>query len=354
MHIICKLFFTLILPFAAFGNNIEYQIVDLGLLEMDKSYAFAINDNSQILGECSEGSFRSFFLWSKGNIKFIDIPDNCNMWSVKLNNKGQIAGTFLSNGETSLFTWDERKGFQIVFSTKEGLSLIALNDQGKVLCQIGNQMVLFSNKHKIDLTKLFQSQIAGNWSWFRAVALNNEGHVALRAHRNEDEARGEKSFIFKNGLFEMIMPEKNWKTEIIVEDMDDEGNLLVNVIPREGGQSGQHFISSTKPTPIRCLDCDILRNGIPIRRDSLPSKMKRDRLGKPYFPKGVEIKKILKIESPFYKASKELEINAQNSRGHVIGNCDTLYSRNHAFLAIPILLEQLKPLNTVQLDNVAR
>lgn len=356
MQLLKDLIFIFVVAFSSVSaeNLPKYRMIDLGVFETDQSYASAINNNGQVLGTYREGACNFIFLWDQVNgITIIDSPE-VNIESLKLNENGQIAYISYLNNICKVFYWDNHLGFWEVESSKENIQIVAFNAIGQILGNVGNQMFIWDHGKKTNLTALFREQVPGNWSSFQATSLNNHGHVAFSAYKSNTTGQqdgqdtwGEKSFLWKDGLFKIIMPEKNWGDSISVMCMDDDENMIVNTYSQSGGAWSQHFISKSNNISAACQGCDIIRNGLPIARDCLPGKLKKDNYGKLYFSKGVQIKKLFDDEFPYYNIPNTTEIYDQNSKGYVVGGIDTMFQGCHAFLAIPETQkkDECEPLN---------
>lgn len=313
-----------------------YKMVDLGLFGTDESQAIAVNEKGQVLGTFNEGKYRYFFLWDETNgLAIIEALENRGFEPYKLNNNGQTVGIGSDNKTTKIIYWDANAGFWEIESSKDGVAFVDFNDLGQILGYIGHQIILWDHGKKINLTSLFHEQVPGKWQSLWAVSLNNHGHVVFTANQ-QDQKYGTKSFIWKDGSFTMILPESGWETSVEVNCMDDDENMIVYInSQRNDIHSGQYFVTQSKHMFIPCQECDIIRNGVPVKRKCLPGKLKKDRHGNLYFSKGVQIKKLLKEEFPYYNISETTEITDQNSSGYVVGTLDTMYPGRHAFLAIP-------------------
>lgn len=99
---LCFLFFL----FSFFNLKAEefltYKIIDLDLFETDSSGTISINEKGQILGAFQENNCSYVFLWDETNgLKIIEPPEHYIFGSMRLNNKGQIAGMmYLPNSAT--------------------------------------------------------------------------------------------------------------------------------------------------------------------------------------------------------------------------------------------------------------
>ncbi len=232
------------------------------------------------------------------------------------------------NLKKTIFYWDIHLGFwEIASSEDEDIGILGFNDKGQILGRTSNQIFLWDHGKTINLTDLIKNQFPGNWQLGNAL-LNNLGHMIFSVY---DINLGiSRSFLW-DGSFKLITLKKWEGTSIIIflDAFDDNDNMIINGI----------FISPSKNIfvhfgPHYLIKNYSIRNGLPIDLACLPSKLKKDRQGNLYFSKGIEIKKLLKEEFPYYDISHTTEVWDQNSKGCVVGSIDTLYGR-HAFLAIP-------------------
>jgi|GEM_PF-3060296 len=324
-------------------------MIDIGLSSIDSSEAIAINDRGQVLGSFQEGADRYLFLWDENNgLKVIDYPPGTRSGYFKLNNNGQIACVLWDNSSSigRVFYWDVSSGFWELKHLSGGREFenLSINDNGQILGTLNpggrsSRIILFDDGKKIDLTNLFYEQFPGKWGSLQAVSLNNHGHVIFNAYKEQkspgDQNTGHKAFIWKNGIFSMIMPEISFETSMQCECIDDNGNMIVSCFPKRGGENRLFFVNEEKKEFFPCHWCEKIINNQPISVRCLPGEMKKDRKGNPYFSNGIEIKKLLQEELPYYNVRNSAEIRDQNSSGYVIGLAETMYSRGHAFLAVP-------------------
>jgi hypothetical protein len=61
------------------------------------------------------------------------------------------------------------------------------------------------------------------------VPFNNHGHVAFNVYKQQEVGEGDwgRSFLWIDGSFKMIMPEKSWEICVNVTNLDDDGNMIV-------------------------------------------------------------------------------------------------------------------------------
>lgn len=325
-----------------------YKMVDLGLLNTDSSRAYAVNDAGQVLG-----TFRQFdeyiFLWSEANgIEVIEKPQN-NSYISKfiLNNKGQFAIQCNIKSKYYIYIWDKYFGFWLIDSSDRQIQLIDLNDNGQVLLQKNEQIVIFDNGAKTNLTEIFFKHFQGKWNYFSPVKINNSGTVAFCVR---DSKNHNHSFLWKKNQFTLIYPDERWHS-LTVKCIDDNDNMLVEYdIPYSNYSYivGFCFIKSDgkrfeviEPS----WDWKYIINNAPISLGCLPSVLKNN-AGNSYYIKGIEIKKLIKYEDSYFNGSVSCSIEYQNSRGWVVGTIDTLTPGGyHAFLATPVLLEYDQKIN---------
>ncbi len=341
--------FTILLSTVSAEDLQKYRMIDLGVFGTDQSDVISINEKGQVLGTFREGENDFIFLWDEINgLKIIEMPDGCRSWQLKLNNIGQIAGVSYSESSSRMFYWDPNFGLWELESSKKDIDIVAFNDRGQVLGNVEDQIYLWDHGKKINLSAFFREHVPGNWTSLRAVDLNNHGHVAFNVYKSNSTQYdpGFRSFLWKGGPFEALIPEDEWETLVRVKCvdkavnvvcMDDNGNMILTLFSAGNGSYGhlQYFISPSSNIYASCQGCDLIRNGFPIARYCLPAKQKKDRQGKFYFTQGVEIKKLFKEEFPYYNISSTADVRDQNSKGYVIGTIGTMYSGHHAFLAIP-------------------
>ncbi|HEU5156047.1 MAG TPA: hypothetical protein VFU43_03560 [Streptosporangiaceae bacterium] len=107
----------------------EYQVIDLGTLGGESSYATAINDRGEVAGASAialnDNTYHGF-LWRNGAMIDLGLFD-----PVDINNKGQIIGRL--GDEYHAYLWDA--GTLTDLGTLGGLfsSAVAINDRGEVV-----------------------------------------------------------------------------------------------------------------------------------------------------------------------------------------------------------------------------
>ena len=317
----------------------RYRITDLGTLGTDRSEAIAINENGQVLGTLEDRGVRSAFLWDeKSGLKIIELPGSRNIdGHLFLNNNGQFAGCIYSTEEQQAFIWDPQRGYIDVWFLGRGGEIRGFNDKGQVLVNVTEDnyphAFLCDHGKTIDLTKELNQQIPSNWLAVYAVGINNLGQIAITAaHHLERGSWIRKAFLWKEGVFTAIFPEKAPETNVEVRALDDLGNLIIHV--RGENSNEEWFLSASEgyKAKIYCY-CDCIRNGKPTRRGGLSGKLKKDIEGTPYYACGIDLRKLLLADGTFF--DHENDVRDQNSKGWIVGRMGTIYSTNHAFLGIP-------------------
>ncbi len=314
----------------------EYTLVDLGLFETDRSLAIAINEKDQVLGYFwikdvdSRLEYRHIFLWDEINkLTILDLPQTYG--DLRLNNNGQIAGRLWLRYDYSLpFLWDKELGLTVFPLPIDFNGIAGFNDKEQVLVNTDEgQMVLFDHNKEINLTMLFNEQVPGYWNASQAEALNNHGHVVICAR---DIERNPTFFLWKDGVFKMLLPELQLTADELSHiygihaTLDDDGNILIVI---RSLVSFEYFIDkSGNSTP--CARCSYIINGFPVELGCLQGEFTQNQ-----FTTGPAIKDLIKEPFPYRKISWKLDTYSQNSKGYFVGECNTVYSAKHAFLAIP-------------------
>ncbi len=312
----------------------DYIMMDLGTLGADESRATAINDKGQVLGWLKYGANKYCFLWDKNDgIKIIDTIGNL------LNNKGQITGTN--------YIWDPNIGAYHINIPNGTIKKINENWQGigELTIKIQNgqktHAIFWDRGNVLDLTEELGNLLITEWRDIRAVHLNNNGQVVLRAtetiQNSDSKTYLTRSFLWQDGIFKMILPEKT-TSSVSVRCIDDHGNMIVNI-----SNKGNFLLNScgtlVAHSPYLSY-CKII-NSQPTQVYRLPGELKKDLDGQLYYSQGAEIRKLIEDEGPFYNVSggtghnTSTKIRDQNSSGVVVGDADTFLSGRHAFIAFP-------------------
>lgn len=313
----------------------EYTMLDLGTLDADESKATAINDKGQVLGWVEYGGKRYSFLWeAEKGLQILDALGNT------LNNRGQITGYN--------YIWDPVIGefhinipdcsISMINDNWQGIGKLSVQEEKKKI----DHAVFWDRGNITDLYNEFYAQVPGDWYNIYTTCLNNQGHVVLQATQKVPTTDGKfiqlnKAFLWKNGFFKIISPEDT-QAWINCNKIDDLGNMIVNISTK-----GTYLINSqgVKVAKVPFEDYTKIINQKPVTVFRLPGEIKKDLDGQSYFSQGVEIRKLIEEEGPFYNVKSgsghntSTKIRDQNSSGIVVGDADTFLSGRHAFIAYP-------------------
>ena len=139
------------------------QMTDLGVLPgMKECRAFGINERSQVIGTCRNGSKNAAgFVWQAGKMTRIDGTPTA------INGRGQIVGSSSSHA----FLWQSGRMTNLgVLPGTTRSNAIAINDRGQVLGTSGAHVVVWQSGRISDLGR-------GN-----PVAINGLGQVVGSQH----------------------------------------------------------------------------------------------------------------------------------------------------------------------------
>lgn len=334
------IFLFLFISYNGWCEEVRYKLINMGLSEMDKSHAIAINESGQVLGKCYIGGEEFLFIWNQvEGLKIIDKPQGI-LTNFQLNNKGAITGVSQNGNSYNIFLWDPFLGYSQIDNSTDEIFITGFNDNSQILGRIKNSIYVWSHDEKIDLSSLFRKKINGDWDDDLPIAINNQGYIAFSAYKKnvgqDQPSHVKKSFLWKNANFHMIMPEKNWDTCIDVCSIDDEENMIVNLYPRHGGSNKTYFINKRKNMTAYCEGCHLIKNGLPLAMNRRPGKLKKDSQGNLYFSPGIKIIFLLDLglNSFDIDIKGEAEIESQNSKGQAAATLSTINS-HQAFFVTP-------------------
>lgn len=341
-------FLFFLLPISSFtfaGSIVSYEIIDIGIFCADESEAIAINDKGQVLGKLKNEGKWDVFLWDKDSgLQILDLPE-CN--DLNFNNNGQIAGIH-SNG---VFIWDESTGFYNVGVFDGYNSIGKFNDNGQILIiSYGRMdsskptMYLWNHGETIEISKDFIEQFPK--SNIHASSMNNKGEIVLIVtpiQKDNLDTPIEKSFMWSEDKFTELFKEYGKDISVCVRELDDNGNMYVEIFnPTTIGSYDNHFyfVNPSKGFQAELINHRrnvIIRNASPQIVFCLPSELKKRFDGILYYSPGAEIRKLMKPQYPYWlQNQREFRIVAQNSKGYVVGDTETIYlEKRHAFLAVP-------------------
>jgi probable HAF family extracellular repeat protein len=166
-------------------------MTDLGTLGGPSSTALAINDRGEVVGVSSTADGSSaYFRWRRGTLTRISTPGDLPLFPrAWINNRGQAAGTYLSDGPpppnrpqlSRIWLWDNGTLTDIGAAGGYDASLHGLNDRGQI---VGDDFSptfvrrIFLWDHGV------RTDIATVHEFLGGSDLNNRGQVAFTGFGN--------------------------------------------------------------------------------------------------------------------------------------------------------------------------
>jgi probable HAF family extracellular repeat protein len=192
-------------PHAVLWENGMFR--DLCSVDGASGYAYAINNQGQIVGSCGSQSV----LWDNGQIRGLSI------YGKAINNRGQVVG---SSGDRAVL-WDNGEIRDL--GSLEGATSysFALNDRGQVVIKSGGNSVLWNNGTIQDL------------GTFSAYAINNRGTVVgsspISAPNDHYSSSLGHAFLWRNGkmrdLNELLPANSEWEL-YQASDINNNGQIV--------------------------------------------------------------------------------------------------------------------------------
>lgn len=179
------------------------QMVSLGALGGDTSYANDVNDLGQVVGEAYDHLSRSrAFLYSGGQMHDLGTLGGVHSWATSINNAGQIAGfADNSSGDQHAFLYTGTPGVDGAMQdlgTLPGGSVswaTAINDAGQVVGEADNEYTysafLYTNGQMYDLGNLGDA-----YSYSLASDINAHGHVVGLSELSEEAGWANRAFLY--------------------------------------------------------------------------------------------------------------------------------------------------------------
>ncbi|HWX19298.1 MAG TPA: HAF repeat-containing protein [Candidatus Binatia bacterium] len=186
----------------ASADSPQYSVTDLGTLGGTDSYASAINNNGQIVGDSyTTNGLDHAFLYSEG--RMIDLGTLGGTWSFcgAINNQGQVVGASLtSNAVTHAFLYDGATMTDLDTLNTPYSEAYSINDNGQA---VG---VVHTNQTGFDLAFLFSGgtmtslgTLGGPSS--QGYAINNNGQIVGSA---TTLSNGTYVFLYSGGVMSNV------------------------------------------------------------------------------------------------------------------------------------------------------
>ncbi len=229
----------LVLPVILLGvcrvQAVEYEVVILGTLGGDRSYAYAINDSGQVVGESStsDSQFRAF-LWDKDNgmrnLGVLEIPGNPGQpyysCATGINNSGQVVGySGYYDGPERAFLWENGQVCDLGSLGGTNSHATGINNQG--------QMVGFSTNSNGDRRAfLWHNGIMQDIGTLEgratyAYGINDNGQVIGKSYT----LNGYNAFIWDNGVMTNLGTIDHYGS--VAKGINNSGQITGSITPEE-------------------------------------------------------------------------------------------------------------------------
>jgi len=216
------------------------QVIELGALGGDQSYAYDINNLGQIVGvaELAEGHPHGShaFLWENGAMRDLGSPGRIS-WALAINERGQIAGKYLVEGNnyTLPFFWENGQ-FTVLPNLSGNRTAVAeaINDDGVVVGYAG--VPLYNHAAKWIDGEIFDIHDDNAARSSHALTINNLGVVGGNMY---SRAQGRTvGFITENdrmiNLNDYLPPRRRYDITW-VNDLNDFGQIAGRDVDRGRG-----------------------------------------------------------------------------------------------------------------------
>ena len=331
----------LILGTQNFLFSMEYEIVDLGTLETDRSDARCINDLGQVCGTyVFQGECHCFFWDPEKGVSCLDLPEGACPF--KINNRGQIIGGFTIGKTTRrCFFWDPVTGF-IDIGTLGGdeIRVTGINDRGQVVGSSDTgtgptnerHAFLWENGSMKDLGTLCGDLcLHGNES--AALGINNEGVIVgysnhAIVHKGKKLLSPYKAVIWKNGQIQQL---DIANSEIYHESKASAINNQMQVLYRCNGGCYVRDMYSGKDFQVHFSNLDLSKI---TENDAILNQhwVLLDCIDK--FSKNYRSSANVNLKNSIWQGiDGHCDVNNAN---WIVGVATTLYGESHAILLRPI------------------
>ncbi len=175
-----------------FGAPPKYEVIDLGTLGGPASWAYAINDLGQVVGESITSDEEGHaFLWDSPS-GMIDLGTLSNYFSSArgINNTGQVVGSLsIPGGVGHAFIWHATSG---MLDLGRGCDASGIDDLGQIVGSCDGHACLWDSLGGV----LNLGTLSGSGS--SAKAINNDGQIVGYSYTIGDQASSMHAFLWES------------------------------------------------------------------------------------------------------------------------------------------------------------
>jgi probable HAF family extracellular repeat protein len=311
----------------------QYTITDLGTLTGNKSMAYGINDNGQVVGQwqVSTGIYRAF-LYSGGVMQDLGTLGGTNSCAYGINNSGQVVGESYITGSSTTHAFTYSGGaMQDLGTLLGGTNSYArgINDSGQIVGQKGLRGFLYSGGTVKDMGTL-----GGTISY--AYGINSSGQ-AVGESEYSTTSGWRHAFIYSGGVMHdmgTLGGRSSQATSIsdlgqVVGKADLAGNIDYHAFLYSNGVMSD---LGTLGTGTQSYACDINNSGLVVGSSDYTGGSLHTFHAFLYDGgKMVDLNTLLSLNSGWDLVSA----TGINSSGQIVGY-GTIGGKSHAFLMTPV------------------